>query len=79
MSESVLSIRVPEALKQEFYRAIGEKQAQVGRKVEIKEVGQLALAMAIKYLRGELPASCIEAANEVLEELGIENEATVRG
>ena len=75
-----LCFRVPEALKQEFYRAVGERQAQMGRKVEIKEIGQLALAMAIKYLRGEFPPDCLKAAIEVLEELGVEAESqAIRG
>lgn len=66
MSEVVVSFRVPEALKRELYRAVGEAQARTGQKVELKQVGALALAYAIKHLRGELPAVCSEAANEVL-------------
>ena len=75
MGEVVVSFRVPEALKRELYRAVGEAQAREGRKVEFKRVGALALAYAIAHLRKLLPDECTNPATSILDEL-VE---TVRG
>ena len=70
MGEVVVSFRVPEALKRELYRAVGEAQAREGRKIEFKRVGSIAIALAVAYLRGELPEECIEPATTILEPVG---------
>ncbi|MEB3861481.1 MAG: hypothetical protein GSR84_04585 [Desulfurococcales archaeon] len=66
MGEVVISFRVPEALKRELYRAVGEAQARSGEKIELKQVGSMAVALAIAYLREELPAECTKPAAKQL-------------
>ncbi len=66
MAEVVISFRVPEALKRELYRAIGKAQARSGKKIELKHVGSIAVALAIAYLREELPDECTKPAKELL-------------
>lgn len=66
MAEDVISFRVPEALKRELYRAVGEAQARSGEKVALKQVGKIAIALAIAYLREELPSDCIKPAEDIV-------------
>ncbi len=71
----MFSFKVSEALKREFYKAMGEAQARSGSRVEIKDVAARGLAYAIAELRGRMPRQCKEAADEVLSLL----EAEARG
>ncbi len=64
--EVVVSFRVPAALKRELYRAVGEAQARTGRKVELKQVGAMAVALAVAYLREQLPEECVQPAKQLL-------------
>ena len=66
MGEVVISFRIPEALKRELYKAVGEAQARSGEKIELKQVGSIAVALAIAYLREELLAECTEPAKQLL-------------
>ena len=60
MSYEVVTIRVPGSLKEEFYRALGEAQARLGKRVKVRDAGTIAIALAILYLREQLPEECLE-------------------
>ena len=64
MGYEVVTLRVPGSLKEEFYRALGEAQARLGRRVKVKDAGTIAIALAILYLREQLPDECLERVAE---------------
>ena len=57
---AVVTLKVPEDLRSELYRAIGEAQARDGRRVYMKELAVVMVKFAIAYLRNEIPRECLE-------------------
>ena len=64
MKYEVVTLRVPGSLKEEFYRALGEAQARLGKRVKVRDAGTIAIALAILYLREQLPDKCLEKVAE---------------
>ncbi len=54
-----IGFKVPSSIKEEFYEAVFNAQARLGRKILFKELGVTALIFLIKLLNGELPKSCL--------------------
>jgi len=59
-----IEFKVPPSVKDEFYEAVFNAHARLGRKILFKELGTIALIFLKKLLEGELPESCLNQLKE---------------